>query len=81
MFTVTNDECLIDLAIVDATAVIHFGIPGSKTKFGARLACMKNYFYDVTNIDEVSTVDLGSPVYLWLLFCFIHLSERDVAPW
>ncbi|XP_041362004.1 uncharacterized protein LOC121377974 [Gigantopelta aegis] len=50
---VTNDECLIDLAIVDATAVIHFGLPNSKTKFGARLACMKDYFYDMTSVDEV----------------------------
>ncbi|RUS88335.1 hypothetical protein EGW08_003906, partial [Elysia chlorotica] len=49
---VCTDQCYQDLAITNATDVIHYGLPDSKTKFGNRLACMFDYFVDRTANDE-----------------------------
>ncbi|XP_059168932.1 putative ATP-dependent RNA helicase TDRD12 [Physella acuta] len=46
---VCTDQCYQDLAITNATTVIHYGLPNSKTKFGNRLACMFDYFLDRTS--------------------------------
>ncbi|XP_055890738.1 uncharacterized protein LOC106072324 isoform X3 [Biomphalaria glabrata] len=49
---VCTDQCYEDLAITNATRVIHYGLPNSKTKFGNRLACMLDYFRDRTSAKE-----------------------------
>ncbi|BFZ13477.1 hypothetical protein BsWGS_16516 [Bradybaena similaris] len=63
MVMVCTDQCYQDLAITNATMVIHYGLPDSKTKFGNRLACMLDYFMDRTSsikpeIEPVSQVIL-----------------------
>ncbi|GFR59726.1 ATP-dependent RNA helicase dbp2 [Elysia marginata] len=49
---VCTDQCYQDLAITNATDVIHYGLPDSKTKFGNRLACMFDFFKDRTTNEE-----------------------------
>ncbi|ESO90820.1 hypothetical protein LOTGIDRAFT_233600 [Lottia gigantea] len=41
---VCTDECIANLSITDATHVIHYDQPPSKTKFGVRLSCLFNYY-------------------------------------
>ncbi|CAL1536832.1 unnamed protein product [Lymnaea stagnalis] len=49
LLMVCTDQCYEDLAITNATCVIHYGLPASKTKFGNRLMCMLDYFIDRTS--------------------------------
>ncbi|XP_035826123.1 uncharacterized protein LOC101851955 [Aplysia californica] len=48
LLMVCTDRCCQDLAVTNATAVIHYGLPSSKTKFGNRLTCMLDFFDDKT---------------------------------
>ncbi|GFO24251.1 ATP-dependent RNA helicase dbp2 [Plakobranchus ocellatus] len=52
---VCTDQCYQDLAITNATDIIHYGLPDSKTKFGNRMACMFDYFRDRTTNEELET--------------------------
>ncbi|TRY85802.1 hypothetical protein DNTS_011854, partial [Danionella cerebrum] len=44
LILVTSDSCLKALGIRDATAVVHYGFPGSPKRFGSRLFCMAQNF-------------------------------------
>ncbi|XP_052233874.1 putative ATP-dependent RNA helicase TDRD12 isoform X2 [Dreissena polymorpha] len=43
---VCTDKYVSEMRISDATCVIHFDIPNSKTEFSNRLGCMRDYFQD-----------------------------------
>lgn len=53
-FSVCTDECVDDMKIDDANAVIHFDLPAeSKTRFGNRLSCMRKYYAKYSESEEV----------------------------
>ncbi|XP_071092344.1 putative ATP-dependent RNA helicase TDRD12 [Haliotis cracherodii] len=54
LIMVMTDECVTDSNITDATHVIHYNLPKSKTRFGNRMACMLNFFYDFSKPQESS---------------------------
>ncbi|XP_067651475.1 uncharacterized protein [Haliotis asinina] len=54
LIMVMTDECVTDSNITDATHVIHYNLPKSKTRFGNRMACMLDYFYDFSKTKQPS---------------------------
>ncbi|XP_046549507.1 uncharacterized protein LOC124259410 isoform X2 [Haliotis rubra] len=54
LIMVMTDECVTDSNITDATHIIHYNLPKSKTRFGNRMACMLGYFYDFSKAKQPS---------------------------
>ncbi|KAL5022651.1 hypothetical protein ScPMuIL_001806 [Solemya velum] len=54
---VCTDSCLTELQITDAEGVIHYNLPPSKTKFGNRLACMKDNYHHHRQAKEETETD------------------------
>ncbi|XP_060554307.1 uncharacterized protein LOC132715335, partial [Ruditapes philippinarum] len=46
------DEHTAKLGITNATSVIHYDMPPSKTKFSNRLCCMRQYFHDFSKTEQ-----------------------------
>ncbi|XP_061163126.1 putative ATP-dependent RNA helicase TDRD12 isoform X2 [Saccostrea echinata] len=50
---VCTDECISDIKIDDANAVIHYDIPAeSKSRFGNRLSCLRKYYAHYSGLEE-----------------------------
>lgn len=57
LVSVCTDECVDDMKIDDANAVIHFDLPSeSKTRFGNRLSCMRKYYAKYSESEEVLAI-------------------------
>lgn len=55
--SVCTDECVDDMKIDDANAVIHYDLPAeSKTRFGNRLSCMRKYYAKYSKSEEVLAI-------------------------
>ena len=54
MFTVATDGSIPHLYINNATTIIHYDLPDSKTKFGNRMSCMSRHYWNFLTKDEVS---------------------------
>uniref|UniRef100_A0A8W8K9B9 RNA helicase n=1 Tax=Magallana gigas TaxID=29159 RepID=A0A8W8K9B9_MAGGI len=60
---VCTDECIDDMKIDDANAVIHFDLPSeSKTRFGNRLSCMRKYYAKYSESEEQEEGQLVKPM-------------------
>ena len=65
MVMVCTDMCYVDLCVTNATAVIHYNLPPSKSKFGNRLSCMLDYFQDKTqSVDDSSSIEPVSHIIM-----------------
>ena len=53
LLTVCCDEHIVEMKICDANTIINYDLPGSKTRFCNRLACMRKYFWDFSVAEEV----------------------------
>ncbi|KAL3859121.1 hypothetical protein ACJMK2_009353 [Sinanodonta woodiana] len=51
---ICHDELVSELWVSNANVVIHYDLPDSKTKFGNRLSCMRQYFFDYSSETERS---------------------------
>ena len=56
---VCSDNHVMDMNIVDATVVIHYDLPDSKTKFGNRMSCMRQHFYNFTGAKQKKVLILS----------------------
>ncbi|XP_062611954.1 uncharacterized protein LOC134273751 isoform X2 [Saccostrea cucullata] len=71
---VCTDECINDIMIDDANAVIHYDMPAeSKSRFGNRLLCLRKYYAQYTGLEEEERGQNVTPV------SFILLTEQSTG--
>ncbi|OWF35619.1 Tudor domain-containing protein 12 [Mizuhopecten yessoensis] len=51
---ICTDESVEELKIVDATAIVHYELPSSKTKFGNRLSTMSKYYHNSSSKEKIN---------------------------
>ncbi|XP_060063128.1 uncharacterized protein LOC132543628 [Ylistrum balloti] len=61
---ICTDESGEELKVEDATAIVHYDLPSSKTKFGNRLSTMSKYYYNSTNKEKVADVEPTSYILI-----------------
>ncbi|XP_078337026.1 uncharacterized protein LOC111136315 isoform X2 [Crassostrea virginica] len=65
---VCTDECVDEMKIDDANAVIHYDLPAeSKTRFGNRLSCMRKYYAKYSESEEETEGQLVKPMSYLLM--------------
>ncbi|XP_033755165.1 putative ATP-dependent RNA helicase TDRD12 isoform X2 [Pecten maximus] len=61
---ICTDESVEELKLVDATAIIHYDLPSSKTKFGNRLSTMSKYYYNSSIKEKVGDIEPTSYILI-----------------